>query len=298
MTKALQQIISEVFYPRQPRDKDGRWKTTLKSTTAKRVDDRPYDHIIAEITERKYNRNQKGEFATVNTLGSVRLSKSTDGKVLSELQGDEYVVSDGKKVARFKMNKFEQNFVEKTGLKVYAGKHPELTVKANRQKNTTRRAYYIQNEHAIVLEQFDDSLSQTAGVFYHEFGHSVDYYIGDATGLGTLSGMTSVFFKPIVLDRVAVVKNRLMQQPELAKEVIAFNLDLDKLATGKTQKITGKDTKGNYISNFKLPKSYRDYVYSQQELFAEGYSQWRMMPEQFTKDAPLLADAYKELSKR
>jgi len=206
------------------------------------------------------------------------------------------VFSDSKREYKYAMNGFEKSLSDKRGLvtgitkkRSNAGSYTPLTNEVN--LNLTN------------IEKVEKTLGakEASKTFYHEMGHFIDYQLNDRTeirsGIYQFNKLTKqkevlealrADGKTVVYERVAnsiksFEKEHGLESTDSLEDLIKSYLRGGKIRSKDGQKYTSVGTKTvKYLSSF-------------EEVFADGYAQYRLDPEGFAKRAPQLFKVFKDL---
>jgi hypothetical protein len=177
-------------------------------------------------------------------------------------------MKSGSKVT-YKLTQTEQTFIKESNLEVRAGAIKGAT-----------QGYYTPAIHSLTIGNPDPE------VFYHELGHAIDH---------KLINNSAVLSKTQAADALAANKKAILMNRIRGSLGSARNFsdeELTKYISGMRAKFVTKEGIEQYAT---MDKRYQRYIYSQSELFAEAYRQYRLMPSAFKKEAPDMHKILKEL---
>lgn len=212
--------------------------------------------------------------------------------------GDAFDVkfSDSKREYKYTMNGFEKSLAEKRG----------LTTAITKKRSNAGSYVPLTNEVNLNLtniEKVEKTLGakEASKTFYHEIGHFIDYQLNDRTevrsGIYQFNKLTKQKEivealkqdgKTVVYDRVsssikAFEKEHGLQSNDGIESLIQSYLRGEKIKSKDGQKYVAVSKKTvRYLSSF-------------EEVFADGYAQYRLDPEGFKKRAPKLFKVFKDL---
>lgn len=184
-----------------------------------------------------------------------------------------------------KLNDFENSFIERTKLYIEDG--------ASKKNNL---GAYTPATHAIVLRR---GKGVNASTFYHELGHAIDFRTSAV-------GVEKVKFGGVMVDK-KVYKNlsketfRELPKDELRQIVYerargASKIQFPDEKTFKDYMLgMGVEVDGNKYSG--MSKKYRQYIFGYDEIFADGYAQYRVDRTAFEKYAPSVTKYFDKITK-
>lgn len=209
----------------------------------------------------------------------------------------EVKMADSKRERVVAINGFEQQVMEKRGLKIDAFSH---RTRAGQYTPTYNEMKINLAELERAEKRFDKTRADKT--FFHEFGHFLDYQFND--GIKTDSGRViprrlingEEARKAISEAREFIVRERASATIDsLAKDGTKFEADqsreqlVDRLVLG--DKIKTDDGK-SYIA---FSAHHRKYLRQNEEVFAEAYAIYRTDPNRLKENASKLFDLFEKL---
>jgi hypothetical protein len=228
----------------------------------------PAYHPRCRCSVRYLYENEKDKINTTPTAKAVPKPKQEkDG-------GHGITVEHNGKSHTFALSDGEANFIKDNGVKVAVDS-------AGRLKGGVQ-AVYSNFLNQITVKKPG---AKTGGLsyehtFYHELGHAIDYEHNKVVKLRTLHAHA------LTADKTAILFGRLMSQGGVPEELAK---QYSKGILRATMEVNG------ITKTYSMAPSFYRYASSAEELFADGYAQWRANPKAFEKAAPQIAAVYKEL---
>lgn len=159
----------------------------------------------------------------------------------------------------FKVTKSEEAFIKNTGLSFEAA-----------SAGPNSNGYYRASTHTVRIANLKDP--GAAKTFYHELGHAIDYR---GTAGRTLQSRQTETIRALNKDKRAIVRERLIDYGASKPKAIAYAND-------------------QIYDGGRMSTSYRQYIFSRKELFADAYGQYRVDPNRFKRNAPNMFNLFEK----
>jgi len=195
-----------------------------------------------------------------------------------------------------KTTKQEADFIKSRNIEVVDTRLKELNTAQYWQKS-------INGENKLKFDTWQIPEKEIQKTFFHELGHAIDYRANTKVvqkPSGSIETFTRLTKTPEVKRAIRNDRDYVVTQRANETEMFAIGYDFTPeqkkvLVRGETVPVKNKFT--GKIEPMGLNKRFLAYYRSEVEVFADGYAQYRTNKEEFEKNAPHLANIFKELLK-
>jgi hypothetical protein len=206
-----------------------------------------------------------------------------------QIDGDRLEIHDGTKLQSFKLNAIEKRLIQ-GGVEVSFYNNETAS-----KEDQGLAGYYKVSAKKLLLNSSGENPRNT---FYHEIGHAIDYENGyESPKSDAFKGIRKGH--PLYNDKQTIVRTRmskgLIKKTGLTRDEIIAMSPKNWSNIQKAGFVSIEMPDGSRKGLFMM-KSTLAYPSQNDEVFADGYKQFRVEGEAFQKRAPAAYELYKEIT--